>query len=293
MMRRQAQLRSLVGAYMTIVVLMLINSTKVEFTFEKILSASSRTEQTGRIHIVSNYPLIYESPWREKQTSINVSLLRERQLEIEEVLQKNLDIPLVEKVHLLVDQESAEKRLRGLPLGANKHKLVVKHIDAMPKWRHFLSYVSDNLLNRVVAMLNMDVYFGEGIEKINKTFLVQQNVFYALSRTGRKEKRCDMSGWRGYCGLGYVGSHDGYVSVFTKPIPEPVLNELDFGLERYGSENVLIWVAHNRLAKKLLNPCHDLKLFHVHCIQIHAGTRTRINYKLKKDGKIKETGLYS
>ena len=125
-------------------------------------------------------------------------------------------------------------------------------------------------------MLNMDIYVGEGFELLNKTFLVTSNICYVLTRHGRQERRCNMSGRRGYCGIKYIGSHDTYVFVLTRRLHESELSELDYAANVMGAENSLIWVLRQRLKKKLLNPCKILKTYHSHCIDIHGRWRKRI-----------------
>ena len=44
-----------------------------------------------RIHVITNYPLMTEKPGNEGQTETNRSRLWQRQEEIEETLQKNLN----------------------------------------------------------------------------------------------------------------------------------------------------------------------------------------------------------
>ena len=248
------------------------------------------------IHVITNYPVMFESPWKDNQTTSDIHLLRERQIEIEETLQRNLDHPSVTNIHLLLTQESAEKRLMALPL-RNKHKMNVQRITTMPTYRDFFQYANEKLLNRIVVFMNMDIYIGEGFELINKTFLVQNKVSYALTRSGRVELRCNMTGIRGYCGNKYIGSHDTYIFVLTKPLTDSVLSELNYSMNVMGAENVLIWTLQKRLGMKVLNPCKILRTYHNHCIRIHGNFRPRISNTLTfyrgKRSSAPETGLYN
>ena len=139
---------------------------------------STRHEsESAEIHVITNYPLMFESPWKDNETTSDIHQLRQRQIEIEETLQRNLDHPSVTNVHLLATQESAENRLMALPF-RNKHKMLVQRINTMPKYRDFFGYANEKLLNRIVVFMNMDIYLGEGFELINKTFLVEKKVSY-------------------------------------------------------------------------------------------------------------------
>jgi hypothetical protein len=245
---------------------------------------------TPSINIVTNYALMTESPWKDNQTVANISKLRERQLELEEVLRRNLDHPLVKNVHLLVNQESAKERLLALPLGPNKQKIIVKRILTMPKYRDFFDYINERLLNSIVAFINMDIYLGEGFKQVNRTTLVEENVCYAPTRSGKKELTCDMSRRRGYCKHGYIGVHDAYIFVMTKRLTATVLSELDYPMNAYGAENVFLWVLRTKLHMKLRNPCEQLRNYHLHCVDIHGSTRPRIN-RNGKSADIPESGL--
>ncbi|CAB4043079.1 Hypothetical predicted protein [Paramuricea clavata] len=252
-------------------------------------NAPPEKEESG-IHVITNYPLMTEKPWNEGQTDTNRSRLWQRQEEIEETLQKNLNHTLVTAVHLLVDQPSAEQRLSEQNFH-NKHKIFVHRINALPKYRDFFDYVNDRLQNQLVVMLNMDIYLGEGFEMLNKTFLVEYNTSYVLTRHGRQEKMCNMAGRPGYCGVSFIGSHDAYIFVLTQPLEESVLVELDYYMNVYGAENKLVWVLRNKMKRRLLNPCKYLKTYHNHCVDIIGNARTRIN-RNGKSGVVGPSGLY-
>ncbi|CAB4013388.1 Hypothetical predicted protein [Paramuricea clavata] len=231
-----------------------------------------------------------EKPWNEGQTDTRRARLWQRQEEIEETLQKNLNHTLVTAVHLLVNQPSAEQRLSEQNFH-NKHKIFVHRINALPKYRDFFDYVNDRLQNQLVVMMNMDIYIGEGFEMVNKTFLVKSNKAYVLTRHGRLEKKCNMGGKRGYCGANYIRSHDAYIFVLTQPLDESVLAELDYDMNVLGAENRLIWVLRNRVKKRLLNPCEHLKTYHNHCVDIHGSVRPRIDKGGYKGGGVEPSGL--
>ena len=249
---------------------------------------SIHDKDTG-MHLLTNYPLMTETPWIEAQRDTNKSRLWQRQLEIEEVLQRNLNNTLVTTVHLLVNQPSAEQRLQKLSLH-NEYKIVVRSIESLPKYKDFFVYINEKLLNRFVVMLNMDIYIGEGFELLNKTFLTKSNISYVLTRHGRQERRCDMSGRYGYCGRRYIGSHDTYIFVLTRPLSEPQLAELNYDANVMGAENRLIWLLRRKLKKKLLNPCNVLKTYHSHCIDIHGRNRPRIKQNVET---VPRKGLYA
>ena len=121
--------------------------------------------------------------------------------------------------------------------------------------------------------------------------MVRGNISYVLTRHGRQERRCDMSGGPGYCEHGYIGSHDTYVFVLTRRLDESELSKLDYDANVCGAENRLIWVLGQRLKMRLLNPCKMLKTYHSHCISIHGRSRPRIETNV---GSVRlSAGLYN
>ena len=254
---------------------------KYHVSFEEI-------KESG-MHLITNYPLMTQSPWIEAQSETEKSRLLERQLEIEEVLQRNLNNTLVTSVHLLVNQPSAEQRLRELSFH-NKHKIVVRRIEALPKYKDFFVYVNEKLLHRLVVMLNMDIYIGEGFELLNRTFFVRNNISYVLTRNLRQERRCNMSGQFGYCRRGFGASLDTYVFVLTRRVDESELSELDYDANAIRAENRLVWVFRHRLNKKLLNPCLILKTYHSHCVKIRGRSRPKVEGNL---GTVRMSGLFN
>ncbi|CAB4004109.1 Hypothetical predicted protein, partial [Paramuricea clavata] len=270
-------------------ILIIYRFARLKAVLNNRYDAPPRKEESG-IHVITNYPLMTEKPWNESQTDNNRSILWQRQEEIEETLQKNLNHTLVTTVHLLVNQPLAEQRLSEQNFH-NKQKIFVHRTNyALPKYRDFFEYINNRLQSQLVVLTNMDIYIGQGFEVVNKTFLVKTNISYALTRHGRQEKRCNMAGKLGYCGVSYFGSHDTYIFVLTQPLDESVLEEFDYDMHVFGGDNRLIWILRNRMKKKLLNPCEYLKTYHNHCIDIHGSVRPRINRNGNKGDVVKPSG---
>lgn len=242
-----------------------------------------KNEVNGKmIHVVTNYALMYEPPWSENQNENNFHRLQERQNEIEETLQRNLNHPSTGSVHVLVNQEKAEGRLNELDL-CNKGKLQVHRVQTMPNFKDFFLYTRNNLLNKIVAITNMDIYLGEGFERLNKTLFLKYNVTYALTRHGRHEKRCNMFGKPRYCGTGKTVSQDTYVLMITaEDLTTEVLAEMDYPINFMESEYRLIWIFKNMMNRKPINPCNLLKTYHNHCVDIHGKYRPSIDRLQKR-----------
>ena len=141
-----------------------------------------------------------------------------------------------------------------------------------------MRYANIFLLAKVVLFINQDNYLGEGLEKaMNRVLLCQRKVSYALTRHGKKEKYCDMSGIKsGYCNGRYTGGHDAYIFCLKEPISESLLavSEIDSKTDSLGIENSWIWLFRH-LGFKVLNPCNIVKVYHVHCLSLSKNSKNR------------------
>ncbi|XP_046862265.1 uncharacterized protein LOC124455668 [Xenia sp. Carnegie-2017] len=172
----------------------------------------------------------------DKSNRKNTTRLMERQKEVEETLQRNLNHPHVKALHIFLNQNNAEERLNSLDL-RNKQKLVVRPYTGMPTYKHFASYVNQRLTNELIAITNMDIYLGEGFEKINVRLMTKHNIAYALTRSGKKERRCYMNYTIGRCEENpYIGSHDTYIMKLKEPVCNEVLEMLTNPMNRVGAE---------------------------------------------------------
>ncbi|XP_046863847.1 uncharacterized protein LOC124457686 isoform X2 [Xenia sp. Carnegie-2017] len=253
------------------------------FYCDKHCSPLLKTEENKtKIHLITNYALMYEPPWNQSQTENSMERMQERQIELEETLQRNLNHYMIGSVHVIVNQEKAEKRLIELDL-FNKHKLHVGRIETMPTFKDFFQYIRDDLLNRIVVLTNMDIYLGEGFEKLNHSLFLKYKVIYVLTRHGRREERCDMFNKPRYCGTGKVVSHDTYVLLpQADDFNQNILNEMNYPMNLMKAEYRLAWIFKNLMNRKLVNPCKLLKTYHNHCINIHGKHRPSIEKSRKR-----------
>ena len=92
-----------------------------------------------------------------------------------------------------------------------------------------------------------------------------QKIMYALTRHPSPERKCTQGAT---CNKPYVGSHDSFVINLAEPIPEVVLEEIDYETGFLGIENCLMWAfktLNNFMNFCILNPSSILKTFHYHC----------------------------
>ena len=210
------------------------------------------------------------------RSTSNESKLRLREQEHATVLQRNLNHPLISRIHVITaDRDGMEKYFRGLDL-QNRHKLVVVESKQWDTMRGVFQYISDNLTNKDVMYANGDIYLGSGFEKVDANVLSKRNIFYALTRLGRQEETCKMPD---FCGgdYQYSGTHDVFLFHLKEALTEQVLKELEFKIWDCGAENILIGVFQKLLHYCTLNPCKILESYHLHCSKARHGNRARVN----------------
>ena len=200
------------------------------------------------------------------------------------VLNRKLADERVAAVHLIYHNPLTRVFLTQTTLLSYKHKLVMHKNEKDPSYADTLRYAGKFLLTKAVLFINQDNYLGEGLEKaMNRVLLCQRKVSYALTRHGKKEKYCDMSGIKsGYCNGRYTGGHDAYIFCLKEPISESLLtgSEIDSKTDSFGIENSWIWLFRH-LGFKVLNPCNILKVYHVHCILLRSKNRPRVTNRKK------------
>ena len=217
------------------------------------------------------------------RSTSNESKLRLREQEHATVLQRNLNHPLVSRIHVIAaSRDGMEEYLRELNL-QNRHKLVVVESKQWDTVRGIFQYISDNLTNKDVMYANGDIYLGNGFEKVDANVLSKRNILYALSRHGKQEETCKMPD---YCGgdYQYLGSHDFFLFHLKEALPEEALKVLECKIWNYGVENVLIGVFQKLLHYCTLNPCKILEGYHLHCSGVHHGNSIRVNVNTPFNG---------
>ena len=192
------------------------------------------------------------------------------------VLQKNLDHPLIAKVHILAEDED---RLVDFFMKnkINLQKIVVHSNGKVATMRDIFQYISENLVNKTAIFANGDIYLGDGFDRVNTTIMRDQRIMYALTRHHAPERNCSEEFM---CNKPYVGSHDTFMIHLTEPIPHTFLEELEYEMSFWGSENRLMWLFRDKMDFCVLNPCNILQTFHYHCSGFR-NNRTRVNLNEK------------
>ena len=230
----------------------------------------------GKPHIITNFFHPVHAFWRRRSDNPNNITIAIRRLdELIYVLNKKLSDERIAAVHILFNHPYTLFFMQRYLKVENKHRLILHQVDTDPSHADTLAYVNEYLLNRIIIFMNQDIYFDEGLERLNKSLLCDQNITYALSRYGRTEKYCNMQS-EDQCSKKYFGSHDTYIFCLQKPVNMSNFELLRSKIDNLGLENLWIWAFRN-LGFKVLNPCYVLKTYHVHCNSMRSRKRDRLN----------------
>ena len=236
-------------------------------------------DDDGKFHIVTNIVLTthlyYSRALLYKGSTIPTSTqLKERQMEIEEALQRNLNNDRIAAVHVLYEHPETHIHLLHLQL-ANSSKLVLHLTNSDPTLAMALEYIQTYLMNKTVILMNQDIYLGGGWEKMSISTLRSNKLMYALTRHLPREScprtaSCDEK-------AEYVGSHDVFVFYVAVNFTMEMLKGLDFGQNGAGMENVLMWYFEKHMGYRLLNPCKIVYVYHNHCVPVKFAQYVRYN----------------
>ena len=195
-----------------------------------------------KIHIISTFYI----------SNMNDILDNERNQELEESLLENLQLSIVEKIHLFVEDNFAMDKL--MKLTNNSNKIVIISIGIKPNYSQIFKYILNNLKNHICMIINADIFiYKYDLKVIN--FLKDCKWIYALTRY-----EYDLS----YPLISdYQGSHDAYLfnSFF---LTKSILNEyLDFYQNQPGIETRIIKNFYDN-GFNILNPCIEIQIVHLH-----------------------------
>ena len=139
------------------------------------------------------------------------------------------------------------------------------------RYRDAFHYASNNLLRTNVMIMNADCYVDKGFERVNESIL-NKKTMYALTRheTPENVRLCNA---RDFCGptAKYGASHDAFLFRLLVPLPNQLLERIDYRPNIAGIENVLMFNFYKYARFNTKNPCKILYIVHHHC----SGLRNR------------------
>jgi hypothetical protein len=182
-----------------------------------------------------------------------------RNRELTTTVLKNIESPIIEKIHLFIDDIQSLNIL--ISLTKNTDKIIIIEVHKKPLYSDFFRYILKNLKNKLCMLTNSDIYISSYDEQLLNA--VNKNKWvYALTRHEH-----DMS-----CPLidSYLGSHDCYI-FNSKFIDESIITYkfTEFYQNFVGIESRII-SAFIELNFTAYNPCKQIQIVHLH----ESGVRT-------------------
>jgi hypothetical protein len=179
-----------------------------------------------------------------------------RSKELETCVINNIACPLIEKIHLFVDDDEAVSRLKEIT--NNSDKIVVINVGIKPKYNDFFRYIIDNLNDKICMITNADIYlFNCDVNLITR--LKTEKIAYALSRYEHDMSHPQI--------INYYGSHDCYI-FNSSFIDKNIINKhTDFYQNLPGIESQIVknFCDFNF---KVFNPCKQIITVHLHKTQL-------------------------
>jgi hypothetical protein len=186
-----------------------------------------------------------------------------RQLEYDFCFQTNVRNPLVNKMHIFVENTDDINEFIRLAEN-NTHKLTFIHFGKQPHYKDFIEYIQTSIPdNRVACIMNGDLFIDPQLKYSYIEKYIQGTTMFGLTRhelTDEKHSVCNID----TCNLihNYWGSAD--VFLMRTPIVKTIpLEKINFKQNVFGAENIFQKTL-KEAGYTILNPCHQIRTFHVH-----------------------------
>lgn len=225
-------------------------------------------------------------PYFEKAHRDNNLILQTRPATDEEIdarlyelvttLEGNLKHAHIKTVYVFVNTVAAVKYLHWLNLSHSKN-LVIQHEVMQYTFKTFVQYFSDCLQDELVIIGQQDILLGKGWDKVSYKIMSENRLMYALTRHPAFQSSCYYTTEASAnCKSGkYFGSHDVFAYHVKNLFSPKLLALLDIQQNKFGMENVFIWVFIEKLKYTVTNPCSILYAHHQHCVPLRAKNKNR------------------
>jgi hypothetical protein len=184
-----------------------------------------------------------------------------RNNELKEALKKNIENPIIEKIHLFIDDQNAADYIIKL----NCDKINIIEIGKKPLYSDLFKYAIDNLQNKICMITNSDIYIHECQQNLINLLYIKSQYVYALTRHEYDFSKPLIDK--------YNGSHDCFI--FRSPIDKNILNNITHVQHHWGAENKVM-IELTKINKIILNPCIQIKIIHLHKSELREPDRKHI-----------------
>ena len=132
-------------------------------------------------------------------TQFYISPDKERQKEILQCLEFNLNNKTIDKIYIITERIYSEEEI-GIALHSNKTKLIQINLGARLKYSDVFNIIEEQKINGYIILANSDIFFDNGLETLYKTGLINNKKLYSQLRfeyNNKDLKKCKPFGPRG------------------------------------------------------------------------------------------------
>jgi hypothetical protein len=184
---------------------------------------------------------------------------KSRQAEVEYCLEKNVNNPLIERVHLLNEKIYGVKQL-----GVKSDKITQVNIGKRLTYKDVFDYVDEFKIDGYIVFCNSDIFFDNSLKNLTTSSLGYERSCYSLLRfefnNETNLKKCKIFGPRG-------DSQDTWIFHSNYNILPKQREVFNFYFGKPGCDNKLIYLFH-LLGYTVYNEPYVVKTYHYHSTNI-------------------------
>lgn len=178
----------------------------------------------------------------------------ERQDEFIYCLKRNIQCTEIDKIVLLIDDHHVPE--------VEHPKIEIIKIASRPTYLDWIELTKKKCWDQISILANTDIYFDESVSRLREIFSANPKAFVALSRyekEGYNQILHDNPHW----------SQDVWAVSGEYPFTESFKNYLriPLGVPRCDNKIAYLFAIHGA---KVYNPCHHIKIVHVHETQLRS-----------------------
>jgi len=212
--------------------------------FSKSVSDSLNPPKADKIHVIYQF---FVHPDKSRQTEIEYCLL------------KNVNNPLIDKIHLLNEKIYGAKQL-----GVKSDKITQVNIGKRLTYKDVFDYVDEFKIDGYIVFCNSDIFFDNSLKNLTTSSLGYNKSFYSLLRFEYNNepnlKKCKIFGPR-------ADSQDTWIFHSNYNILPKQREVFNFYFGKPGCDNKLIYLFH-LLGYTVYNEPYVVKTYHYHTTNI-------------------------
>lgn len=188
-----------------------------------------------------------------------------RRAELIKCLQKNINCPYIETIHLYVDDKKALNYIKETYTNLIKTKIIIISMNYKPKYSDLFKY-ANTLSGKQCMISNSDIWLSS-LSNEMVIQLAKNDTIFSLTRYEHDMTKPLIEN--------YCGSHDCFI--FTSPLKEDLIKHVNHYQNILGSENVVLYEL-QKYGYKIINPCFDIVIVHEHKSAIRSYAGKRMNH---------------